>query len=185
MDLSDDGRDTAIIFGDGAGAVIIQGTQENRGIYSTHMHSEGKYLKELWVESPASNAGNPRITTNDLKQGKQFLKMNGREVFKHAVIRFNEVILECLIENNLKNKNIDLLIPHQANLRIIKFIQKKLGLDDDQVFSNVHKYGNTTAASIPIALCEAFEQGRISKGDNIIFASFGSGFSWASALIKW
>ena len=185
MNLSDEGRDTAIIFGDGAGAAIISSTEEKKGILSTHMHSEGKYVKELWVESPASNAGNPRINSKDLDQGKQFLKMNGSEVFRHAVKRFPEVIYEGLKYNKLGPEDINLLIPHQANLRITKMVQKKLGLQDHQVFSNIHKYGNTTAATIPIALAEAVNQQKINNNDIIVFAAFGSGFTWASAIIKW
>ena len=185
MDLTDEGRDTAIIFGDGAGAAIISATDEERGILSTHMHSEGKYLKELWLESPASNTGNPRISSKDLDAGRQYLKMNGREVFRHAVKRFPEVIHECLEKNNLTAADINLLIPHQANLRITQMVQKKLDLKEEQVYSNIHKYGNTTAGTIPIALAEVVKEGKISKGDIIIFASFGSGFTWASAAIKW
>ena len=185
MDLSDEGRDTAIIFGDGAGAVIIQATEENKGILSTHMHTEGKYLKELWVEAPASRAGHPRILPKHLTQGKQYLQMNGKEVFRHAVKRFEEVIHEALTANNLQVDDIDMLIPHQANLRITKLHQKKLGLGDSQIYSNIHKYGNTTAASIPIALAEAINERKISKGDLVVFASFGSGFTWASAVMKW
>ena len=185
MDFSNEGRDTAVIFGDGAGVAIIQSTEEDRGILSTHMHTEGKYLKELWVEAPASRAGYPRILPEYLEQGKQYLKMNGREVFRHAVKRFDEVINEGLIANNLNADDIDMLIPHQANLRITQMIQKKLGLNDDKIYSNIHKYGNTTAASIPIALAEAVVEGKVSKGDIVVFASFGSGFTWASAVIKW
>jgi len=185
MNLSDEGRDTAVIFGDGAGAVIIRSTETDRGILSTHMHTEGKYLKELWVEAPASREGHPRILPEHLAQGKQYLKMNGKEVFRHAIKRFNEVIHEGLSANNLQADDIDLLIPHQANLRITQFVQKKLGLDDDQIYSNVHKYGNTTAASIPIALAEAVNEGKVSRGDLVVFASFGSGFTWASAVMKW
>ena len=185
MNLTDEGRDTAIIFGDGAGAAIISATEENKGILSTHMHSEGKYLKELWLEAPASNAGHPRITREVLDEGKQFLKMNGKEVFRHAITRFPEVINEALEANNLTSENINLLIPHQANLRITQMVQKRLGLSNDQVFSNIHKYGNTTAATIPIALAEAFNEGRIKEGDILVLAAFGAGFTWASAIIKW
>ena len=185
MNLTDEGRDTAIIFGDGAGAVVISATKENRGILSTHMHSDGKYLKELWLEAPASNAGHPRITREVLDEGKQYLKMNGREVFRHAVTRFPEVIHECLEKNNFTTDDIDLLIPHQANLRITQMVQKRLGLKDEQVYSNIHKYGNTTAGTIPIALAEIVNNGKISRDDIVIFASFGSGFAWASAAIKW
>jgi 3-oxoacyl-[acyl-carrier-protein] synthase-3 len=185
MDLTNAGRDTAIIFGDGAGAAIISATDEDRGVLSTHMHSEGKYLKELWLESPASNAGYPRINKEALDEGKQFLKMNGKEVFRHAVTRFPEVINEALEANNLTSENIDLLIPHQANLRITQMVQKRLSLRNEQVFSNIHKYGNTTAATIPIALAEAFNEGKIKDGDLLVLAAFGSGFTWASAIMKW
>ncbi len=185
MNLTDEGRDTAIIFGDGSGAAIISATEENKGILSTHMHSEGKYLKELWLEAPASNAGHPRITREVLDEGKQYLKMNGKEVFRHAITRFPEVINEALEANNLTSENINLLIPHQANLRITQMVQKRLGLSNDQVFSNIHKYGNTTAATIPIALAEAFNEGRINDGDLVVLAAFGAGFTWASAIMKW
>ena len=185
MNLTDEGRDTAIIFGDGSGAAIISATEENKGILSTHMHSEGKYLKELWLEAPASNAGHPRITREVLDEGKQYLKMNGKEVFRHAITRFPEVIYEALEANNLTSENINLLIPHQANLRITQMVQKRLGLSNDQVFSNIHKYGNTTAATIPIALAEAFNEGRIKEGDILVLAAFGAGFTWASAIMKW
>ena len=185
MHLTDEGRDTAIIFGDGSGAAIISATEENKGILSTHMHSEGKYLKELWLEAPASNAGHPRITREVLDEGKQYLKMNGKEVFRHAITRFPEVINEALEANNLTSENINLLIPHQANLRITQMVQKRLGLSNDQVFSNIHKYGNTTAATIPIALAEAFNEGRIKEGDILVLAAFGAGFTWASAIMKW
>jgi len=185
MNLTDEGRDTAIIFGDGAGVAIISATEENKGILSTHMHSEGKYLKELWLEAPASNAGHPRITREVLDEGKQYLKMNGKEVFRHAITRFPEVINEALEANNLTSENINLLIPHQANLRITQMVQKRLGLSNDQVFSNIHKYGNTTAATIPIALAEAFNEGRIKEGDILVLAAFGAGFTWASAIMKW
>ena len=185
MNLTDEGRDTAIIFGDGAGAVVISATKENRGILSTHMHSDGKYLKELWLEAPASNAGHPRITREVLDEGKQYLKMNGKEVFRHAITRFPEVINEALEANNLTSENINLLIPHQANLRITQMVQKRLGLSNDQVFSNIHKYGNTTAATIPIALAEALNEGRIKGGDILVLAAFGAGFTWASAIMKW
>ncbi len=185
MNLTDEGRDTAIIFGDGAGAAIISATEENKGILSTHMHSEGKYLKELWLEAPASNAGHPRITREVLDEGKQYLKMNGKEVFRHAITRFPEVINEALEANNLTSENINLLIPHQANLRITQMVQKRLGLSNDQVFSNIHKYGNTTAATIPIALAEAFNEGRIKEGDILVLAAFGAGFTWASAIMQW
>ena len=184
MDLSTRGRDVAVIFGDGAGAAIISKTNDDKGILSSHLHSEGKYAKELWLETPSSKL-NPRFSDDLIKNGSHFLKMNGREVFKNAVRRFPEVILEALNSNNLDVNDIDLLIPHQANLRITQMIQKKLKLDDSKVFSNIHKFGNTTAASVPIALAEANEKKLIKDNDIVLLAAFGSGFAWGSTLIKW
>tara|TARA_Y100001934_G_C12324307_1_gene761743 strand:- start:743 stop:1738 length:996 start_codon:yes stop_codon:yes gene_type:complete len=184
MDLTTKGRDVAVIFGDGAGAVIVSRTESDKGILSSHIHSEGKYAKELWLETPSSKL-NPRISSKLLERGSHFLKMNGREVFKNAVKRFPEVIQEALDENSCNINDIDLLIPHQANLRITQMIQKKLKLKDSQVYSNIHKYGNTTAASVPIALAEAVEKKMIVDNDIILLAAFGSGFAWGSTLIKW
>jgi 3-oxoacyl-[acyl-carrier-protein] synthase III len=184
MDLSTRGRDTAVIFGDGAGAAVVSASQDDSGILSTHLHSEGKHCRELWVEAPSSGA-NPRLNQEILNDGRHFLQMNGREVFRHAVTRFPEVIMEGLDANGLTSKDIDLLVPHQANVRIAQMIQKRLKLEDNQVYLNIHKYGNTTAASIPIALSEAMNEGRVNKGDIVVFAAFGSGFTWASAIVKW
>jgi 3-oxoacyl-[acyl-carrier-protein] synthase-3 len=177
-----------VIFGDGAGAAILS-REENplKGILSTHLHSEGEHAKELALLAPGM--GGRWITDiledNSPDDESYFPHMNGQFVFKNAVLRFTEVINEALQANNLQVSDIDLLIPHQANLRISQFIQKKFDLNDDQVFNNIQKYGNTTAASIPIALTEAWEQGKIKEGDNIVLAAFGSGFTWASAIIKW
>lgn len=184
MDLSTRGRDTAVIFGDGAGAAVVSASQDDSGILSTHLHSEGKHCRELWVEAPSSGA-NPRLNQEILNDGRHFLQMNGREVFRHAVTRFPEVIMEGLDANGLTSKDIDLLVPHQANVRIAQMIQKRLKLEHNQVYLNIHKYGNTTAASIPIALSEAMNEGRVNKGDIVVFAAFGSGFTWASAIVKW
>ncbi len=128
---------------------------------------------------------NDIIADNDPNDESYFPHMNGQFVFKNAVVRFSEVIMEGLAKNNMDKDAIDMLIPHQANLRIAQFIQKKFGLTDDQVFNNIMKYGNTTAASIPIALTEAWEEGKIKEGDNVVLAAFGSGFTWGSAIIKW
>ena len=184
MDLSDAGRDTAIIFADGAAAAILSASDDNSGILSTHLHSEGQYAKKLWVEAPSSKS-QPRLNSEILKNRKHFLHMDGREVFKHAVNRFPEVIIEGLNHNNLTVDDIDLLIPHQANVRISKMVQKKLNLSDNQIISNIHKYGNTTSASIPIALNEALMDQKLNKGDILVLAAFGSGFSWGSAILKW
>ena len=184
MDLTNKGRNTAVIFADGAGAAIVSSKKSGGKILSTHLHSDGKHLKELWVELPSSRS-KPTIDSDRINEGRHFLQMNGREVFKHAVKRFPEVIIEGLEYNNLTLEDLDILIPHQANLRISKFIQKKLNLSDNQVYSNIHKYGNTTAASIPIAFSEALKDNKISKGDIVALASFGSGFTWGSCIIEW
>ena len=188
LDMTDRGRGVSVIFGDGAGAAVLS-REENpsKGILSTHLHSEGEHAKELALLAPGM--GGRWITDiledNSPDDESYFPHMNGQFVFKNAVVRFTEVINEALQANNLQVSDIDLLIPHQANLRISQFIQKKFDLNDDQVFNNIQKYGNTTAASIPIALTEAWEQGKIKEGDNIVLAAFGSGFTWASAIIKW
>jgi 3-oxoacyl-[acyl-carrier-protein] synthase-3 len=196
LDLSTEGRNTAVIFGDGAGAVILQpadhrpptsrGGADKQGILSTHLHSDGRFAEELYVKDPGSS----RPQTE--RQPKQILDtttykvvMNGNQVFKHAVVRFMEVINEALTANHLKKEDISLLVPHQANLRISQYIQEKLTLRDDQVYNNIMRYGNTTAASIPIALSEAWAEGRIKENDVICLAAFGSGFTWASALVRW
>ena len=184
IDYSNRGRDVAVLFGDGCGAVIVTGTEQKKGILSTHLHSEGKYAKELWIEIPSAQMY-PRLTNKMVEEGRHHLKMNGREVFKQAVKRFPEVILECLEHNNLKASDINLLLPHQANIRINNMVQKKLGLNDNQILNNIHKYGNTTSATIPILLAEAYENGRIKDGDLILMAAFGSGFTWGASLIKW
>tara|TARA_B100000287_G_scaffold90709_2_gene83047 strand:- start:1868 stop:2875 length:1008 start_codon:yes stop_codon:yes gene_type:complete len=184
IDYSNRGRDVAVLFGDGAGAVIVSPTSESEGILSHHLHSEGKYAKELWIETPSAQMY-PRLTNELVEEGRHHLKMNGREVFKQAVKRFPEVILECLEHNNLEPSDIDLFLPHQANIRINNMVQKKLGLSDSQVFNNIHKYGNTTSATIPILLSEAHQNGRIKDGDLILMAAFGSGFTWGASLIRW
>jgi 3-oxoacyl-[acyl-carrier-protein] synthase-3 len=188
LDMTDRGRGVSVIFGDGAGAAVVSREENsNKGILSTHLHSEGEHAKELSLLAPGMGG---RWVTDILKDNSPddesyFPYMNGQFVFKNAVLRFSEVINEALQANNLQVSDIDLLIPHQANLRISQFIQKKFDLADDQVFNNIQKYGNTTAASIPIALTEAWEQGKIKEGDTIVLAAFGSGFTWASAIIKW
>ena len=188
LDMTDRGRRVSVIFGDGAGAAVLS-REENpsKGILSTHLHSEGEHAKELALLAPGMGGRwiTDILVDNSPDDESYFPHMNGQFVFKNAVVRFTEVINEALQANNLQVSDIDLLIPHQANLRISQFIQKKFDLNDDQVFNNIQKYGNTTAASIPIALTEAWEQGKIKEGDNIVLAAFGSGFTWASAIIKW
>ena len=187
LERSTRGRGVTVIFGDGAGAAIVQRSQdENRGILSTHLHSEGQYAEELCLIGPATNRWvNKIMAANDPEDTSYFPYMNGNFVFKHAVTRFAEVIMEALQANNYTPDQIDMLIPHQANLRISQFIQKKMQLSDEQVYNNIMRYGNTTADSIPIALSEAWQEGKVKEGDLVCLAAFGSGFTWASALIRW
>lgn len=188
LDMTTRGRGVSVIFGDGAGAVVLTREEnKNKGILSTHLHSEGQHAEELSLIAPGMGKRwvTDIIEENDPNDESYYPYMNGQFVFKNAVVRFSEVIMEGLAANNLKPTDIDLLVPHQANLRISQFIQKKFGLSDDQVFNNIMKYGNTTAASIPIALTEAWEQGKIKEGDLVVLAAFGSGFTWGSAIIKW
>ncbi|SFO67049.1 3-oxoacyl-[acyl-carrier-protein] synthase-3 [Algoriphagus ornithinivorans] len=185
LDKSDEGRSSSVIFADGAGAVVLGAVESDQpGILSTHLHSEGKYAEELYCKDPGSSR-EVRLSPEMLESGSTFLRMNGNAVFKHAVVRFMEVIQEALKHNQLDKSAIDLLVPHQANLRISQYIQQKLELPDEKVFNNIMHMGNTTAATIPIALSEAWEQGKIKEGDLICLAAFGSGFTWASALLNW
>ncbi len=191
LDKTPRGRDVSVIFGDGAGALILSRTDKNKGILSTHLHSDGKYAEELAVVGPSPRHGvgkdNHWIKSVQDKPEETFYfpYMNGKSVFKHAVFRFSDVITEGLSVNQLNPSNVDLFIPHQANLRISEFVQKQFDFRDDQVFNNIQKYGNTTAASIPIALSEAFKQGKIKDNNIIVLASFGSGYTWGSIIIKW
>ena len=203
LDFSTRGRNITVIFGDGAGAVVLQPTDDkNRGILSTHLHSDGNNAEILAMYNPGTHAnhwvkdhqladfneaeiGDMFMSNAMIEKAQNFPNMDGPAVFKVAVEKFPEVILESLHANNLQIADLKLLIPHQANLRIAQFVQKKLRLTDDQVYNNIQKYGNTTAASIPIALCEVWEMGKIKEGDLVCLAAFGSGFTWASALLKW
>lgn len=185
LDKSDEGRSSSVIFADGAGAAVLGAVESSEpGILSTHLHSQGEHAEELYCKDPGSSR-EVRISPELIESGSFFLKMNGNAVFKHAVVRFMEVIKEALDANQLDQSAIDLLVPHQANLRISQYIQKQLGLPDEKVFNNIMDKGNTTAATIPIALSEAWEQGKIKEGDLICLAAFGSGFTWASALLQW
>jgi 3-oxoacyl-[acyl-carrier-protein] synthase-3 len=205
LDFTTEGRGVAVIFGDGAGAVVLQPTEEEgKGVLTTKLHSDGTKAEELALISPGAHGGYYHedkaafgFDENDESFGGIFVTdemvknkwhtpyMNGQAVFKKAVQKFPEVILEALNEVDLKSTDIDLLVPHQANLRISQFVQRMAGLSDEQVYNNIQKYGNTTAASIPIALCEAWENGKVKDDDLIVLAAFGSGFTWGSALIRW
>jgi 3-oxoacyl-[acyl-carrier-protein] synthase-3 len=185
LDLTTRGRNTAVIFGDGAGAAILQ-RSDKPGILSTHLHSDGRFAEELYVKDPGSSRPRSERQPEQITDTTTYkVVMNGNQVFKHAVVRFMEVIHEALAANGMKKEDISLLVPHQANLRISQFIKEKMQLTEQQVFNNIMRYGNTTAASIPIAMSEAWAEGRIKENDLICLAAFGSGFTWASALIKW
>lgn len=188
LDMTNRGRSVSVIFGDGAGAAIMSREEDlSKGILSTHLHSEGQHAEALYVKAPGMGGRwiTDILTENDPDDESYFPHMNGQFVFKNAVSRFTEVINEGLEANNLQVSSINMLIPHQANLRIAQFIQNKFRLEDHQVFNNIQKYGNTTAASIPIALTEAWEQGKIKSGDLVVLAAFGSGFTWGSVIIRW
>ncbi len=187
IDLTTRGRDVAVIFGDGAGAVVLGPSPDGeRGLLSAHLHADGKFAEKLWLEGAASRS-RPRITLEDLggDDPAAFPRMQGRYVFKHAVTRFPEVINEALSTNGLATTDLDVLIPHQANLRINEFVAAAMELEAEQVVNNIDRYGNTTAASIPIALYEAVKDGRVSEGKLVCLAAFGAGFTWASALLRW
>lgn len=185
IDLSTRGRNTAVIFADGAGAAILQ-PSDKPGILSTHLHSDGRFAEELYVRDPGSSRPREERQPEQINDTTHYkVVMNGNQVFKHAVVRFMEVIKEALSANNMTKEDISLLVPHQANLRISQYIQEKMALSNDQVYNNIMRYGNTTAASIPIAMSEAWAEGKIKENDVICLAAFGSGFTWASALIRW
>ncbi len=202
LDFSTRGRNVSVIFGDGAGAVVLQPTEEGeKGILSTHLHCDGNSAEILAMYNPGTHANywvdQKLADFDDAEIGEMFMShamidkaqnfpfMDGPSVFKKAVVKIPEVVMEALDANNLSPADIDMLIPHQANLRISQFVQQQLGLPDDKVYNNIQYYGNTTDASIPIALYEAWEKGRIKDGNLVCLASFGSGFTWGSALIRW
>ncbi|UII76571.1 ketoacyl-ACP synthase III [Flagellimonas sp. HMM57] len=188
LDMTTRGRGVSVIFGDGAGAAVLTREEDaSKGILSSHLHSEGQHAEELSLIAPGMGKRwvTDIIEEQDPEDASYFPYMNGQFVFKNAVVRFSEVIIEGLKANGLSAEDIDMLIPHQANLRISQFVQKKFGLSNDQVYNNIMNYGNTTAASIPIALTEAWEAGKVNEGDLVVLAAFGSGFTWGSVIIKW
>lgn len=187
LDMSTRGRNMAVLFGDGAGAAVVSRSEGENGILSTHLHSEGAYADALAMIAPGvGTKWVPEILAeNDPDDVSYYPNMNGQFVFKNAVVRLAEVINEGLEANGLTVGDIDMLVPHQANLRISQFVQHQFKLSDAQVYNNIMKYGNTTAASVPIALAEAVGEGKIKEGDVVVLAAFGSGFTWASAIIRW
>jgi len=202
LDFSTEGRGVTVLFGDGAGAVVLQPTEEDKGVLTTHLHSDGTHAEELAMINPGSHGGlflgkekfgypdndepgGVFVTQKMLDEQILAPNMTGQLVFKTAVKKFPKVIMQALATCGYETSDLDMLIPHQANLRISQFVQKLLKLRDDQVYNNIQRYGNTTAASIPLALCEAWEEGKIKEGDLVCLAAFGSGFTWGSALIRW
>lgn len=185
MDVSTRGRNTAVIFADGAGAAVVTPTPEpDRGLLAFDLHTEGSRAELLWVDGPGSMY-HPRVSHEQLDEGRYFLQMDGKEVFRHAVTRMPESVLAVLAKANLGLEQVALLIPHQANLRISEAVQKTLKLRDDQVYNNIQRYGNTTAATIPIGLDECVRAGRIKRGDIVVLTAFGSGFMWGSVVLRW
>ncbi len=185
LDKTTRGRDTAVLFGDGAGVVILGPTEEDgRGVLSTHLYADGRHAEKLWVDAPGL-AHDPYISVELLEQGKHRAVMEGKDVFKFASVLMPKSVATALTANGLTPADVTLLVPHQANLRILEMVQKATGLRDDQVYANIQKYGNTTAASIPIALHEALCEGRLARGDVLVLTAFGSGFTWASAAVRW
>jgi 3-oxoacyl-[acyl-carrier-protein] synthase III len=185
LDISTAGRDVTVLFGDGAGAVVVsRATDDRHMILSTHVHADGSEAEILWTEYPAS-ARNPRITLEAMQERKHYPVMNGKKVFKHAVTRMPGAIMEGMIANGLKLDDIDMVIPHQANLRINQMVAKMIGLPDERMHNNIQKYGNTTAASIPICMHEAIELGKIKPGNLVCLVAFGAGLTWGSAFLRY
>jgi 3-oxoacyl-[acyl-carrier-protein] synthase-3 len=185
LDLTTEGRHIAVIFADGAGAVVLgRAETDDGGILAFDLHSEGALAEKLWVDSPGSMY-HPRVSPEHLQTGRQYLEMDGREVFRHAVVRMPESVRSVLRATGQSLEDVSLLLAHQANLRISEAMQKDLGLRDDQVYNNISRFGNTTAATIPIALDECVREGRIQRGDLLVMTAFGSGFLWGSAAVRW
>ncbi len=184
--MSTEGRDTAVLFGDGAGAVCLEVTDGANGsaLLAHRLHADGRFANELTIQCPGA-VNSPWLTNAMIEDGLTAPHMNGREVFKHAVTRFPEVIGEVLEAEGMTPADLDLVIPHQANERITEAVRKRLGLPAERVFSNIAKYGNTTAASIPIALSEAVRAGQVQRGSMVCLAAFGSGFTWAASLLRY
>jgi 3-oxoacyl-[acyl-carrier-protein] synthase III len=185
LDISTQGRDVTVLFGDGAGAVVVgRATDEAHMILSTHIHADGSEAEILWTEYPAS-ARNPRISAEAMAERKHYPVMNGKRVFKHAVTRMPAAIMEGMVTNQLSLGDIDMVIPHQANLRINQMVGQMIGLPPEKMHNNIQKYGNTTAASIPICMHEAIELGKIKPGNLVCLVAFGAGLTWGSVFVRY
>jgi len=190
LDKSTRGRDVAVLFGDGAGAVVIRRTEKtdlktDSFIHSTHLFADGQFAKDLWLEGPGMALGAERITHQDLENGKQFPSMNGKKVFANAVRRMCEALMLSLETNKLKLSDIDLFLFHQANLRINQMVAQELKIPEEKIYNTIQKYGNTTAATIPMCMSDAEKAGKLKKGMLVASAAFGSGFTWASSVYRW
>jgi 3-oxoacyl-[acyl-carrier-protein] synthase III len=185
LDISTAGRDFTVLFGDGAGAVVVgRATDEQHMILLTHIHADGTDAEILWTEYPAS-ARSPRLTAEAMAERKHYPVMNGKKVFKHAVTRMPQAIMEGMIANGLQLADLDMVIPHQANLRINQMVGQMIGLPPEKLHNNIQKYGNTTAASIPICMHEAIELGKIKPGSLVCLVAFGAGLTWGSAFLRY
>jgi 3-oxoacyl-[acyl-carrier-protein] synthase-3 len=184
LDLSTAGRDMAVLFGDGAGVAVVEPSSDDRGILASVLHGEGAHAQDLWAEAPSSKVQG-RLTPEMMAEGRMYPRMNGRQVFKHATTRFPEVILEALGKAGHTLDEVALIVPHQANRRIGDAVAERLGVGPEKVFQNIERYGNTTAASIPIALTEARDAGRVKPGDLVVLAGFGGGFTWGATVMRW
>ena len=185
LDVSTRGRDVAVIFGDGAGAALLEATDDPaRGVLTTRLHADGRFATDLWTDAPGS-IHQPRVNVAQIESGAVYPHMEGQKVFKHAITKMPDAVRAALAETGLTTRDIKVLIPHQANLRISEMVQRSLELRDDQVFNNIQKYGNTTAASIPLCLAEAVKERGVQRGDLVALAAFGAGFTWGSALVRW
>lgn len=185
LDISTAGRDVTVLFGDGAGAVVVgRATDEAHMILSTHIHADGSEAEALWTEFPAS-AHHPRITAEAIAERRHFPSMNGKRVFKHAVTRMPQAIMEGMVANGLKLDDIDMLIPHQANLRINQMVANMIGMPEPKTHNTIMKWGNTTAASIPMCMFDALEVGKIKPGNLVCLVAFGAGLTWGSAFLRY
>lgn len=184
IELANRGRDVSVLFGDGAGCAVVAEATDDSMIIDSELHADGRYAEILMVEAPASRH-QPRITPEMIVEGRHFPKMDGKAVFKHAVEKLPPLVHSILARNGLSLDDIALLVPHQANMRINELVARHLGLGPERVMHNIQHYGNTTAASIPIALHEAAQQGRIQKGDRVLLAGLGAGLTWGATLLRW
>ncbi len=185
LDISTRGRDVSVLFGDGAGAAVVgRASDDEHVLLSTHLHADGTEAEILWTDKPGS-VHHPRITIEDMEAGLHYPKMEGRKVFKQAVTRMPAVMMEGMIANGITLNDIDMVIPHQANLRINQMVAKMIGLPDAKMHNNIQKYGNTTAASIPLCMHEAIELGKIKPGNLVCLVAFGAGLTWASAFLRY